>query len=119
MSTMLYYLIMAKKRKTREEKIIAGLKRELKEVKRKLKKIKKKEEILPEEKQVKKSKTTNLYPPFLAARQVTPDPYLKKDLTKTLILSILAIGIELVVYWLTTKGIGIFDMPAQLKTKLF
>lgn len=119
MSTVVYFAYMAKKRKTREEKIIASLRRELEKSKRELKKIKKKEEILPEKKQVKKSKTTNLYPPCLAGRQVTPNLYLKRDLTKTLTLSILAIGIELVVYWLTTKGISIFDLPAQLKIKFF
>lgn len=101
---------MAKKRKTKEEKIAARLRRELKEIKRELKQLK--QEETPKKKQVKKSKAPNLY--FLAS-----SPYLKRDLTKTLILSILAIGIELVVYLFTIKGFDISNLPAQLKMKFF
>ena len=71
------------KRKTREEKIIARLRKELTEVKKDLKQSKKKKE----------KKTSS--PHFL-----TSTPYLKKDLTKAVILSILAMSIELVIYLL-------------------
>lgn len=97
---------MAKKRKTKEEKAIARLRRELKEIKRELKQLKKEE--LPK----KKQPIPNLYP-------LTSSPYFKRDLTKTLILSILAIGIELVVYLFTIKGFDISNLPAQLKMKFF
>jgi uncharacterized membrane protein (DUF106 family) len=110
---------MAKKRKTREEKIIAQLRRELKEAKKELKGLKREEKKLQKKKQVKKNKP------------LTSNLFLKMDLTKTLILSILAIATELVVYWLyhkantlevcwlTIKGFDIFGLPARLKTKLF
>ncbi len=91
---------MAKKRKTKEEKIIAQLRRELKEARKDFKKIEKKE--------VKEDKVTKLQP-------LASSLYLKRDLTKALILSILAIGIELVLYCLALKGIDITDLPAHLK----
>jgi len=104
---------MAKKRKTKEEKAIARLRRELKEIKRELKQFKeKKGERWIKEAKTPKPKISNLYP-------LTSSPYFKRDLTKTLILSILAIGIELVVYLFTIKGFDISNLPAQLKMKFF
>ncbi len=75
-----------KKRKTREEKIIADLRRELQTARRELK------DTNQEEKPKKSSKEA---PPATTE----PHPYLKKDLTKSLILAIMAIAFELVVYW--------------------
>ena len=109
---------MAKKRKTKEEKIIARLRRELKEIKKELKQLKEergeksKKEKPEKEARAPKPLDSNLYP-------LTSNLYLKRDLTKSLILSILAIGIELVVYWLTIKGFDISNLPAQLKMNLF
>lgn len=99
---------MAKKRKTREQKVIAKLRRELKEARRELKRFKK--EKTSKKKRIEKSQTLVSYAP-------SSNLYFRKDLTKTLILSILAIAIELVVYWLTTTGFDIFNLPAHLKTK--
>jgi len=76
---------MAKKRKTRKDKIIADLKREL-----------------------AKKKSTNLAPEPPKPNPIPTNtnninkqtnPYLKKDLTKSLALAILVIGFELVIYW--------------------
>jgi len=76
---------MAKKRKTRKDKIIADLKREL-----------------------AKKKSTNLTPKLPKLNPIPTNinninkqtnPYLKKDLTKSLALAILVIGFELVIYW--------------------
>lgn len=102
---------MARKRKTREEKIIAQLRRELKESKKELKGFKK--EKAPEKKTVKKRPVPE------TSITLAFNPHLKRDLTKTLILSILAIATELVVYWFTARGYDILDLPARLKTELF
>lgn len=97
---------MAKKRKTKEEKIIARLRRELKETKKELKRLEKRE--APKIKQVKKE-------PAPLPQTLATNLYLKRDLTKSLILSILALAIEFVVYWVITKGFDISTLPAQLK----
>lgn len=74
------------KRRRKEERIIARLRKELKEVKEELKQFKKEE--LPKEE-----------PAAPSLPLLNPSLYLKKDLIKTLILSLFAIGAELVVYW--------------------
>ena len=124
---------MAKKRKTKEQKIIAQLRRELQGAKKELKQFKKEEVVKkkPEKRKSSKLSVRNAFTYASDARSPNPPPdllrnskqagnlYLKKDLTRTLILSILAIGIELMIYWLTIKGFDIFNLPAQLKTKFF
>ena len=74
---------MAKKRKTRKDKVIADLKKELA----------KKRPAAP-----KTPKLPKLSPiPTNTNSQI--NLHLKKDLTKSLFLAILVVGFELVVYW--------------------
>lgn len=96
---------MAKNRKTKEGKIIARLRKELQAAQKELRQLKK--EKTSKEKQFK-SQDTILLPS-------TSPLYLKRDLTKSLIFSILALAIEFVVYWVFTKGFDISILPAQLK----
>jgi len=111
---MVYSAYMAKKRKTRKEKITAKLRRELKEAKRELNRIKEKKVKKPKKEAETPKPFSSSLPARIAPMNIGADGYslssslyLKRDLTKTLTLSILAIGVELVIYWLTTKGIGI------------
>jgi len=81
---------MAKKRKTRKDKIIADLKRELA----------KKKPIHP--KPIRIAPKTPKLPklsPISTNINNQINLHLKKDLTKSLALAILVIGFELVVYW--------------------
>ncbi|PIS15018.1 hypothetical protein COT63_02150 [Candidatus Shapirobacteria bacterium CG09_land_8_20_14_0_10_38_17] len=83
---------MPKKRKTRKDKIIAGLKRELA----------KKPLIIPKTvpaHNIPKVKKLPKLSPISTNDNNQNSPYLKKDLTKSLILAIIVIGFELVVYW--------------------
>jgi len=83
-----------KKRKTREEKIISQLRRELQETRKNLKGFQEKKQPEVKIKTKKfKTQTTNLKP-------LASNLYLKKDLTKSLSLAILAIGFECLVYFL-------------------
>jgi len=91
-----YNPLMAKKRKTKKEKIIASLKRQVRN-----------QQTAPvpspaapplKIKTVRKAPIKGKKPPeeanvFVSTAQI------KKDLAKTLILSLVAIGIELVLYW--------------------
>jgi len=92
---------MAKKRKTRREKIILQLKRELAKEKAKTiipsTKIKARQEAIPPEPKIKprkQAKEKKVDIPILSY-----DPRLiRKDLVKTLILTLIAISLELVLY---------------------
>lgn len=87
---------MAKKRKTREQKIKTRLRRLEKRLQEKTQseapspKVKRKKEAVLEEKITPKIKET--------AYSQAPK-YLSADLRKTLALTLLAISLELVVYW--------------------
>lgn len=87
-----------KKRKTREEKIIADLRRELQAVHREFK------DPLPEKKTHKsiKKKKELLEPALPTADKA--NPYLRKDLTKSLILAIMTIAFEIVIYSFILPG---------------
>ena len=75
-----------KKRKTKEEKIISQLRRELQETRKNQPEV--------------KLKTKKLKPQTISLKPLASNIYLKKDLTKSLALAILAIGFECLVYFL-------------------
>lgn len=87
---------MGKKRKTREQKIRAKLRR----LEKKLQENTKKEEFKTKVKREKEKVTSGR---FEARKEEIGCPdaskYLLLDLRKTLILTLLAISLELVVYW--------------------
>jgi len=85
---------MTKKRKTRKDKIIADLKREL----AKKKPTNPKPTHATPNVIVNRPKSPKSSPIFTNANNQI-NPYLKKDLTKSLALAILVIGFELVIYW--------------------
>lgn len=87
-----------KKRKTREEKIIADLRRELQSARKALSDTNQAEKT---QKSVKKEK--ELPTPTMSATSQA-SPYLKKDLTKSLILAIMAIAFELAIYYILPGG---------------
>jgi len=93
---------MAKKRKTRKEKIIVQLKRELE--KQKLKtaplgtKTKVSQEVVSQKSQAEISKPKGLKKADNSAFSYDPR-LVKKDLTKTLTLALVAISLEVVLYF--------------------
>ena len=87
---------MSKKRKTKEEKIIAELRRQLE----------KSPDPKPQSNLPKQTSNFN----FNSAIPVSPKPtiaydysYVKKDLIKTMFLTIVAISAFIVLYWLINK----------------
>jgi len=86
-------LVMPKKRKTRQDKIILQLKREL----AKTAKSKPSQEAKSVEPQLKPKEKTPQKKTFNSAFSYNPS-LIKKDLIKTLILALLVIGLELVLY---------------------
>lgn len=90
-----------KKRKTREEKIISQLRRELQEARRESAPSTK---APPEKKpqiSVKKEKKIAVKPELAVTK---PNHCLKKDLTKSLVLAIMAIAFELAIYYILPEG---------------
>ena len=95
---------MAKKRKTKKDKIIADLKRELAKRESAPPKL---TTTAPANIQIKDTRKIPERPPKPPRPKLTPttnihsqnNPYVKKDLTKSLALTILVIGLELMVYW--------------------
>ena len=95
---------MARKRKTRQEKKIAELRRKLAAQKRRSRKV-----FGPERTIQVPAEKTKLPPqtPSIKKRlplQTFDKKAVKKDLLKTLILSILAISLELVVYFILKQA---------------
>lgn len=91
--------LMAKKRKTRQEKIIADLRRKLEATKRAKWEVGS-EKLEPEVRNKKEeTKTSHLLSQNQASSLTFPTSYIKKDLTKTFVLAILAISLELVLYF--------------------
>jgi len=86
---------MAKKRKTRKDKIIADLKKEL----AKKKPINPKPIYIAPNPPAGGSKSPKLSSVSININNNQINPHLKKDLTKSLALAIFVIGFELVVYW--------------------
>jgi len=97
-------------RKTRKEKIIAELRRKLKvtqDLEKREEKIENKEtkESLKIPTITSKARIDSEDQKQNSLLAISPyTPYIKKDLTKTLILAILAIGLELILYFLDRAG---------------
>lgn len=94
-------LLMAKKRKTRQEKIIADLRRKLEMTRRGKEWVMSSEssrESEPEEKMERLIPVTHPRPMTQNSPPISTT-YIKKDLTKTFVLAILAISLELVLYF--------------------
>jgi len=93
---------MAKKRKTRQEKIILQLKRELARQKAKpaspSTKIKARQEAISPEPKIKPQKQLKEKKSDISILSYDPR-LIRKDLVKTLILTLIAISLELVLYF--------------------
>ena len=85
-------LIMAKKHKTRQEKIIAQLRRQIN-----LQTKVSQEAVSPVPPQINRPTPVNVYP---ETSNFSPYSHLiKKDLLKTLIITLAVFSLELVLYW--------------------
>ena len=87
-------------RKTKQEKIIAELRRRLEVTKREKGEVR--SEIIDNDVRSEERETKESHIPFQhpASSFTLPTSLIKKDLTKTGILTMLAISLELVVYWI-------------------
>lgn len=93
-------------KKTKQEKIIADLRRQLeisRQPKWEMRNEKLDKEVRIEKEEIKKS-SFSLPSPTSSLSSLTSITLIKKDLTKTLLLSILAISFELVLYFLLKAG---------------
>ena len=106
---------VAKKKKTKEKKIAAKLRKELADIKRELRELKKQQErpsvagiekAIPKKAEKKATEITETSTPEV----LISNPYLKKDLTKSLILFILAIIIQAMIYWFANN-----NLPAPMR----
>jgi len=95
-------------RKTKQEKIIAELRRRLEVTKREKGEARNEileNEVRSEERETEKSNLSfpspaSSFTPPTSYCEATSSAYIKKDLTRTGILTMLAISLELVVYWI-------------------
>lgn len=94
-------------RKTKKQKIIAELRRKSSSIRVTLPVIHN-ETKLPE----KESATTTHSPPQNDSLYIYPIQLIKKDLTKTLLLSILAISLEIALFFILEKHLG---LPFKIK----
>jgi len=88
-------LLMSKKRKTRQEKIIADLRKKLEATKTRNRSNK---GVINSESVISTLPTTR---PTTQDSIQYPTSYIKKNLTKTITLAILVISLELVIYFFT------------------
>lgn len=88
---------MSKKRKTKKEKVIAELRRKLQATKEKTSPLPPRATGSPRVEAGIASGDARQYP---ASNISCPTAYLKRDLTKTFVLAILAISLEIVLYFL-------------------
>ncbi len=93
-------------RKTRQEKIIADLRRKLEtaRIKDENQSIGNEADLENGERETEKSSIRNHSQNMTKNLSLTSTAYIKKDLTKTFILTILAISLEIVLYFLLRVG---------------
>lgn len=105
-------------RKTKKEKVIADLRRKMARMEIATREVK--EAPSSEVTFLKKSATpttTNAVSPQSGSLYIYPAQLIKKDLTKTILISILAIGLEVVMYFVFEGKIRLpikFSLPVSL-----